>query len=226
VPKKRDPDLSLFFDILHTLESINAPYMIIGAFAGTVYGVTRVTYDIDIVVELDDAHIESLVEAYPPPRYYADPVQMRDAIKHGIMFNIIDTSRGEKADLVPLTMASRYRPAFEHRVRQRIETPSSEPFSVWCALAQDVIVGKLMAWAEGHSHKHQADIYEILVFQYLSLDPDLSAAFDETYVDRRAATLGDDVVTFWRALKAAAHRAVDEERPGNTHPPDQTSSDK
>ena len=44
---ERSPDLSLFLDILRTLEAIDAPYMIIGAFAATVYGITRVTYDID-----------------------------------------------------------------------------------------------------------------------------------------------------------------------------------
>ena len=105
---ERPPDLSLFLDILHTLEAIGAPYMIIGAFAATQYGTTRVTYDIDIVVRLDEEHIQALAAAYPPPRYYADPLQMRDSTCMGIMFNIIDTTRGEKADLVPLTMASRY----------------------------------------------------------------------------------------------------------------------
>lgn len=39
MPSERKPDLSLFVDILKTLENINAPYMIIGAFAGTVYGI-------------------------------------------------------------------------------------------------------------------------------------------------------------------------------------------
>jgi len=33
VPDKRAPDPSLFLDILRTLETIGAPYMIIGAFA-------------------------------------------------------------------------------------------------------------------------------------------------------------------------------------------------
>jgi hypothetical protein len=51
--------------------------MIIGAFAAAVYGATRTTYDIDILVDVDETHIASLAAAYPPPRYYADPVQMR-----------------------------------------------------------------------------------------------------------------------------------------------------
>ena len=67
------PNFNLFFAILQTLEAIQAPYMIIGAFAATLYGTTRTTYDIDIIVDLSEEHIEALAAAYPPPRYYADP---------------------------------------------------------------------------------------------------------------------------------------------------------
>jgi len=206
VPSERVPDLSLFVDILRTLEAIGAPYMIIGAFAGTVYGVTRVTYDIDIVVDLCETHIQAMAAAYPSSRYYADPMQMRDSIRLGIMFNIIDSSRGEKADLVPLTMASRYREAFQRRVRQMVEMPGAEPFEVWCARPEDVIVGKLMAWNEGRSRKHETDIYEMMVFYYLGADPALSDAFDQAYVDAQARVLGADAYALWEAIKDAAQR--------------------
>lgn len=204
MPDERPPDLSLFIDILHTLEAIEAPYMIIGAFAATVYGITRVTYDIDIVVDLGEEHIKALAAAYPLPRYYADPVQMRDSIRMGIMFNIIDTERGEKADLVPLTMASPYRRAFRRRVRQRVDVSGAEPFEVWCARPEDVIVGKLMAWAEGRSRKHETDIHEMMVYHYLGVDPEQSAGFDESYVDAEARKLGADVARLWEAIKASA----------------------
>jgi hypothetical protein len=69
VPNERPPDLSLFLDILRTLEAITAPYMVIGAFAAAVYGSTRTTYDIDIIVDLDEKHIRALADTYPSPRY-------------------------------------------------------------------------------------------------------------------------------------------------------------
>ena len=209
MPNERSPDISLFLDILHTLETIDAPYMIIGAFAATVYGITRVTYDIDIVVDLGEEHIEALVVAYPLPRYYADPVQMRDSIRMGIMFNIIDTSRGEKADLVPLTMASHYRQAFQRRLRQMVDVPGTEPFEVWCARPEDVILGKLMAWDEGRSRKHETDIYEMMVFHYLGADSALIVKLDEAYVDAQARTLGEDVAELWEAVKAAARQEAE-----------------
>jgi len=212
VPNERAPDLSLFVDILRTLETIGVPYMIIGAFAGTVYGITRVTYDIDIVVKLSERHIQALAAAYPPPRYYADPMQMRDSIRLGIMFNIIDTSRGEKADLLPLTMASRYQEAFQRRVRHMVDIPGAEPFEVWCACPEDVIVGKLMAWTEGRSRKHETDIYEMMVFHYLGADPVLTAAFDQAYVDARAKALGMEAHELWEAIKGAARQEANRTR--------------
>jgi hypothetical protein len=75
---------------------------------------------------------------------------------------------------------------------------------VWCARPEDVIVGKLMAWEEGRSRKHETDIYEMLVFHYLALDPELSAAFDEDYITCRAVQLGSDVAEFWQAVTRRA----------------------
>lgn len=72
-----EPAFQLYFDVLQTLERLNVPYVIISAFAGTSYGITRVTLDVDIVVDLDEDHIQALAAAYPPPRFYADPDQMR-----------------------------------------------------------------------------------------------------------------------------------------------------
>lgn len=211
MPKTGNPDLSLFLDILHTLESLEIPYMIIGAFAGTVYGITRVTYDIDIVVSLNDAQIEALADAYPPPRYYADPYQMRQSIALGIMFNIIDGERGEKADLIPLTMVSRYRHAFQNRVRQTVGVGDAT-FEVWCARPEDVMIGKLMAWAEGRSRKHENDIYEMLTFYYLGLASALDSPLDEPYIDQRAALLGQDVLEFWQTLKTQAKAEATRQR--------------
>jgi hypothetical protein len=211
MPGERDPDLGLFLDILSKLETIGVPYMVIGAFAGAIYGVTRVTYDIDIVVELSSAHIKALAALYPIPRYYADPVQMHRAISTGTMFNIIDTERGEKADLIPTTMVPQYGQAFRRRVRQTIDLPTTGTIEIWCARPEDVIVGKLMAWAEGRSHKHETDIYEMLVFHYLDTDPE-STPLDEAYIDAQARSLGAEATEFWQTVKATARQQAQRER--------------
>jgi hypothetical protein len=204
VPNADRPDLTLFLDIVHTLEQIGAPYMIIGGFAATMYGITRTTFDIDIVVDLKEAHIQALAATYPPPRYYADPEQMRSSIRMGISFNIIDGKRGEKADLSPLTRDSRYRQAFGRRIRYEIKWPGEASFVAWCARPDDVIYGKFLAWDEGRSRKHETDIYDMLVFQYLEADPMLAGTFDEAYLDAQAQALGADVEELWQSIKQAA----------------------
>lgn len=211
-PNKSDPDLSLFLNILQKLEILDIPYVIIGGFAATIYGITRTTYDIEIIVDLKEEHIQALSDAYPLPRYYADPYQKRPAMTQGSSFNIIDTERGEKADLFPVTMETRYLPAFENRIRQTVELPNMDPFAVWVARPEDVIVGKLMAWAELRSNRHESDIYELMVTQYLGATPPLEPPFDESYIDAQAKSLGNDVFHFWQSLKEAARQESERSR--------------
>jgi hypothetical protein len=195
------PDLSLYLDILRTLERLNAPYVVIGAFAGTLYGITRVTADVDIVVDLSEAHIEALAEAYPPPRFYADADQMRNSIRLGILFNIIDSSAGRKVDLIPLSLKPGYHFALANRVRHSLPLPSGDTFDAWFARPEDVIAGKLMAWQEGRSFKHEQDIRDILMAVRLGDDAELTAMFNATYVDEWAARLGPEVEELWQRLR-------------------------
>jgi hypothetical protein len=208
VPKASDPGLTLFLDILLKLEELNIPYVIIGGFAATMYGITRATFDIDIIVNLEEKHIQSLSAAYPLPRYYADPHQMRNAMQIGSSFNIIDSSRGEKADLFPLTMDPRYKPAFENRIRRVVDLPDREAFSVWAARPEDVIIGKLMAWNEGYSDRHPSDIYEMMVFYYLGGEADL--AFDAAYVLERAREIGEEAADLWSLINTTASEEAEQ----------------
>ncbi len=195
------PQFQLYFDVIQTLERIQSLYVIIGAFAGVSYGVTRATFDVDIVVDLSEPHIQALAAAYPPPRFYADPDQMRDSIRLGMMFNIIDTSEARKVDLIPLTMKPGYGFALKRRVRREIFAAPEESFLAWFARPEDVIVGKLMAWQQGGSFKHQTDIRDILVAVKLGDDAELSVSFDRDYIDRWAVKLGPNVEQFWMTLK-------------------------
>ena len=197
--------LSFYARVVRALDEIGAPYMIVGAFAGSAFGITRATYDIDILVDMREAHFQPLADRFPLPRYYADPEMMRNSTRMGIMFNLIDTEEGVKADLVPLKREPEYRIAFERRIRRTFIDPSDVEMEAWCARPEDIIVGKFQAWKEGQSNKHPSDIFDIVVF-LLSEENDLQ--YDLTIVSKAAANLGTQVLKLWSDIFDRAQSEV------------------
>lgn len=204
--------LTFYGEVLRVLEEIDAPYMIIGAFAAAAYGSDRATHDVDMVVALVETHMDALAAHFPSPRFYADPEQMRNATAEGTLFNIIDSERGEKVDLIPITLDSRYRDGFERRIRWAFEDLTGESVEAWYARPDDVIFGKLLAWDEGHSSKHEHDILAMLRFLYQKLDPTILPYFDEKYVDQKAKTISTATNDFWKSLKREAKAQIKKRR--------------
>ena len=197
--------VSFYVEIVMALDELGAAYMIVGAFGGFAFGISRVTYDIDILVDLREQDFEALSQRFPLPRYYADPEMMRNSTKMGIMFNIIDTGEGVKADLVPLRREPEYRLAFARRIRRQFTVPSGENFEAWVAQPADIIIGKLLAWNEGRSNKHPNDIYSMLVF-------DLSG-FSDSHIDyemisAKASSMGAETQKMWEELLARAQAEI------------------
>jgi hypothetical protein len=79
---------------------------------------------------------------------------------------------------------------------------------VWYARPDDVIVGKLMAWNEGRSSKHEHDISAMLFFLYMASDPALVPYFDDRYINKKAKTISQDAFDFWRTLKRKAKARI------------------
>jgi hypothetical protein len=197
---------NLYLRVVKALDEIDAPYMIVGAFAGAVFGVVRSTADIDILVDLHEEHFDALAAKFPLPRYYADSEMMRNSTQMGIMFNIIDSTEGVKADLVPLSREPEYRLAFERRVREKYVDENGEAFEAWFAQPTDIIIGKLRAWNEGRSDKHPKDIFSILYFclrGYSNYDVNL----DE--VTKEAARIGRETLEVWNKTLAKAKEEIE-----------------
>jgi hypothetical protein len=197
--------VTFYVQVVRALDEIGAPYMIVGAFGGYPFGISRTTYDIDILVDLREKDFEVLSQRFPLPRYYADPEMMRNSVQMGIMFNIIDTNEGIKADLVPLKREPEYQVAFSRRIRREFTDPGGSTFEAWVAQPTDIIIGKLRAWDEGRSNKHPNDIYSMLIFD-LSGYSDSSIDFD--IVTTEVAQIGQDTLEIWNQLVARAKDEV------------------
>jgi hypothetical protein len=198
--------LDFYIRVVRALDEIGAPYMIVGAFGGTIFGITRATHDIDIIVDLHEEDYEALSQKFPLPRYYADPEMIKNSVEMGIMFNIIDSSEGYKADLVPLKREPEYQIAFDRRIRETFTDKDDQPFEAWVAQPTDIIIGKLRAWDEGRSNKHPDDIFAILFFclrGYSSYDVNL----DE--ITKEAAPIGQETLEMWNKTLARAREEIE-----------------
>ena len=51
----------------------------------------------------------------------------------------------------------------QRRIRQTIALSATHRLDVWCARPDDVILGKLQAWQQGRSARHESDIYAMMV---------------------------------------------------------------
>jgi len=202
--------LDFYIRVVKALDEIGAPYMIVGAFGGTIFGITRATHDIDIIVDLREKDFEALSQKFPLPRYYADPEMIKNSVEMGIMFNIIDSSEGIKADLVPLKREPEYQLAFNRRIREMFTDENEQPFEAWVAQPTDIIIGKLQAWNEGRSNKHPDDIFAILFFCLRGYS---NHQVDIEEVAEQAARIGPETLEMW--LKTL-ERAKNEIERGDT----------
>ena len=89
--------------VLDLLDRNHIEYMVTGSLVSSIQGEPRATHDVDILVNITASAISSLIETFVPPEYYLSEIAIEDAIKHKSMFNLLDTTEGDKVDFWILT---------------------------------------------------------------------------------------------------------------------------
>jgi hypothetical protein len=164
----RDYELRAFFTyVVNVLESLGIPYMVVGGFAAIFYGEPRLTIDVDIIVDMDPAHVRPFIAAFPIPDYYVSEEAIRDALQRRYPFNVIQPATGAKVDLVPLPRDPFSRAAFERRRRLEYDVSGRSAAFI---VPEDLVIAKLVAFRETGSDKHVRDARGILVTQWERLD--------------------------------------------------------
>ena len=168
------------------LLQLQIPYAIVGSFASSVWGESRLTQDIDIVVDLKLGHVPQICAAFPDPEFYVSSSAVRDAIERATQFNVINPSSGNKLDFM---VAGRTAWQREQLTRCK-QAPIFPDLSVSVAAPEDVILGKLIYYRDGESEKHLRDIAGIL--------DQSGPLIDRAYLDRQTKQLGID--DLWEAF--------------------------
>jgi len=177
--------------LLSILDKNNIDYMITGSVVSSLQGEPRATHDVDIVIQIYFNSISSLISAFQPPRFYLSENSIREAIQHRTMFNLLDTTEGDKVDFWILTNDPFDQSRFERKYVEEvfgIKMKVSSP--------EDTILAKLR-WAKlsGGSEKQITDALRVFEVQYGRLD----LAYLETWVNKL------EVKDEWEQLKKDAN---------------------
>lgn len=182
-------ELNKFFAyVVKVLEDLQIPYMVAGGFAAIFYGEPRLTIDVDIVADIKSKHINAFIQAFPFPDYYLSDQAIYDSLRRRYPFNVIQTTTGAKADIVPLPKDAFSRVAFSRRQKMAYNFTGGEAYFI---SAEDIIMAKLLAFEQTNSDKHLRDARGVLVIQWGQLDlelirrmvnrNDLTSVFEQIY---------------------------------------------
>jgi hypothetical protein len=161
-------ELECFFAyVTSVLERLGIPYMVVGGFAATVYGVPRLTMDVDVVVDMQWEQVQPLVRAFPSPDYYVSEETVRDSLRRGYPFNIIESATAAKLDVVPMPTDPFTRKAFSRRREVVFDELGNRASFI---AAEDIVVAKLLACQATESDKHLRDAQGVLVMQWAHMD--------------------------------------------------------
>jgi hypothetical protein len=156
--------------LVEALEELGIPYHIGGSVASSLYGLPRLTIDVDIVADLRQGHVRLLIDQLQTD-YYIDEDMIRDAIKRRSSFNVIHLDTLLKVDV--------YIPKFRsfdqeelRRAQQEVLLEGTRPFNV--ASPEGTILNKLEWYRMGGevSDRQWNDILGVLKVQGTHLDMD------------------------------------------------------
>ena len=171
------------------LEKSGLSYCITGSFASGVYGESRQTNDIDLIVLLRSTDIAKLQTIFPETAYYLPPTEvliLESRREQRGMFNVIHHASQFKADIFVAALDPLHRWVLQHRRRVSL----SDDLQAWVAPPEYVILRKLEYFRESSHEKHLRDVRFML-----AATPELDYAF----IDSQIARLG--LQAQWRIVQ-------------------------
>ncbi|ABX07646.1 conserved hypothetical protein (plasmid) [Herpetosiphon aurantiacus DSM 785] len=169
--------------VMALFERLQVVYHLGGSLASSLHGMPRATLGIDLVAQLEPAHIPVLV-AELSPQFYCSETEMQEALAHEMMFpsfNLIHRTMGVKIDVfVPPPS-----PYLESRLARSVaialdeQTPAT---IVRVATVEDMILTKLLWYEAGNrtSDRQWGDIVGMLAIQQATVDWEYLLAWAES----------------------------------------------
>ena len=162
------PERKLYHIFVGRFNKLGIRYMVTGAAASIIYGEPRLTNDIDLVMDLRPAEVETFSNSFPLEKFYCPPsevILVEIARSQRGHFNLIQHETGFKADIYTLGRDKLNHWGLNNRKHFKIEGNE-----LWLAPVEYVILRKLEYYREGQSEKHLRDIAGILTISPDQID--------------------------------------------------------
>lgn len=173
-------ETEILVKIAKLLDQLNIDYMLTGSFALQMYGESRMTRDIDIVIELSEAQASQMLPVFSKDFYIA-PELIQLAMQDGSMFNIIHFKPMLKVDFILKKNIALHQSQFNRRKKI---TVLDYPVNV--ISPDDLIIAKLL-WAKDTRSPMQIEDIRLLL-------KDRAAGLDTDYIQRWVAELGLETI--------------------------------
>jgi len=172
------PQQALLKRVVDGLDAAGIPYMLSGSLASSLQGEPRATHDIDLVIDVASGSGARLTAALAAPGVYLDEGAVDEATRGRTMFNLIDSSSGDKVDFWLLTDEPYDAARFARR--RNVEVLG---LRLCVSAPEDTILMKLH-WARvsGGSENQRLDALRVYEVQ--------AGVLDEEYLDEWADRLG------------------------------------
>ena len=155
----------VFGYVIDVLNRLGIAYMISGSIASIAYGKPRLTYDMDIIIDLDQSQAKDLASSFDK-EWSVDLEDILEAIQKRGHFNIIHFQSGSKIDFFLRGETKFAQTEFERRRKEKFDKKRQASF----ATPEDIIIKKLDYYQHGGAEKHLEDIRGILEISKELLD--------------------------------------------------------